>query len=337
MNVRKIGELVKAGKITIDDCGHRVNYSLDRFIQRYDDIVECSLGKNDGKWNPEKNETPEKMSKRDVEMREFYNRLLDDNVEENEVVGMMWNKYYCFGCGEEFGMLYNGDKLTLRHYFDIDARNGKGDFVTHPLDYRCAYENPGPFKGKITVADKLVFANFFNSVEDAPENEKYKHKYDLNCQRGCQNITAYKSEHNVAYGQMGNMSVAIFVNDAKDSIIVGNAYMDDYLWDQLSDEEKEAKEKEYENMSDEELEMEEDEPSINGHKFAGRICLDVWRWEAADLLTIGKDMPRINKNNSDHVIVDAKKGIWEFEHYFHRRDNDDKLIYSTLKWSENVL
>jgi hypothetical protein len=338
MNVREIGELIKAGKITIDDCGHSVNDTTERFIGRYDDIVANSLGANDGKWQGSNdNRTPEEW---DARMREFHNRMLDLTVEIDDSIGSEW-KSYCFGCGQELGLVYNGDRLTLRYYYSNEAstplRTGKilkGGFVNHPLDYRCPYENPQPFTGKIAVADKLVFANFFRSVEDCPEDEKYGHEYDLNCLRGRENITKYKSARNVAYGQMGNMSVAIFVNDAKDSIIVGNAYMDDYLWNKLTPEEQEVKEKEYESRTDEEELEDEDNVSINGHKFAGRICLDVWRWEAADMLTIANDMARIKEDDRDHVIVDAKQGIWSFEQLFHRRSSDDEMIYATLKWTE---
>jgi hypothetical protein len=148
-------------------------------------------------------------------------------------------------------------------------------------------------------------------ILDCPKEEEHTQKWSLNHSAGIVNITKYKSEkQNIAYGQMGNMSVGIFAHPNKKSIIVGNAYQ---------------------NETDEENKI---DYVINEHKFLGRISLDVWRWEATDFNTLGQEtynkVLKENKKYRGMVEVEVEHGVWLFECYYETRTSVDENIYAHL-------
>lgn len=313
MKFQEIAMRVKSGEITFDSFGHYVSKRCkENFIKSFEDLIEYSNGKGDGKWSIRDDETIEKTN---LGMREFYQRRLDNEIKENQSITSSYEAEHCSGCGERLQWVLNGDKLTLREFYNSEIQvpgvKWKGGFDLHPLDYRCPYENPKPFCGEIKVSSRLIFANFFREIEDSPEGQKYTEKWSLNNLIGRENITNYKCTKNVAYGQMSNMSIGIYVNENKDCIIVGPAYHPE-------------ENKGYE--TDEEYEIAISKPVFDGFEMIGSICLDVWRWEATDLATIGEE--NYDKLVEDHgnrgiVEIDVKHGVWKFEHYFDRLNEDD--------------
>lgn len=309
MKIIEIFEKVKSGDMILDSAGHSVN---ENFLRRLQHCFDNANGAGDGGWSKREGKSVEEV---DRSMRDFHQRVLDYHLEQDEVItGSVDTSEVCFGCGQRLGWVLTGDKLQLRNYYrdNPEARFG-GEFFNHPTDYRCPWETVKPFCYDINVNSKLVFVNFFRFSEDAPDGKKYLNEYSLNYTQGRYNITKYKSAHNVAYGQMTNTSVGVYVNDEKTSVIIGPA------WHPAEYEEFET---------DEEWEKAISKPLFEGYKMVGTICLDVWRWEATDIETIeknGSSLEKIQEERRDLVVLDVKHGLWAVQHNYDviRCDPDD--------------
>lgn len=311
MKTREIFEKLKSGEMTLDFAGHRTNHSLEYLIQRYESDVAFSQGANDGKWSNPDADT-------DANMRDFYLRKLEFEVEENEPV-ILFDRRVCWRCAESMQWVLTGNTLQLKEHIVPDKTTRFGiRFENYPSDYVCEYAAPRVFKGKIQVQSPLVFANFFRELDDAPEEVKYTEKWSLNNLKGREQITRYKEEHNVAYGQMSNMGIAIYLHENKRSIIVGtDNHPADYQ----------------EFDSDEEYQAAANKPIFEGYEKVGEICLGVWRWEATDWNTLKKLGYSPEKLKEEHKYVDFVQfdvpfGTWAFEHYFDDCCTDDMILYS---------
>ena len=66
----------------------------------------------------------------------------------------------------------------------------------------------------------------------------------------------------------------------------------------------------------------------------GEICLDVWRWEATDLNTIGAEKYEAlaeDHKNRGMVEVDVPHGEWEFKEYYRCDDeSENEHLYGRL-------
>jgi len=70
------------------------------------------------------------------------------------------------------------------------------------------------------------------------------------------------------------------------------------------------------------------EKAIEGMKHMGSICLDVWRWMAADasiLAEHGEDWKADKDNGTDVVEVHVEPGAYVIEHYYDFPQNGDYL------------
>lgn len=117
-------------------------------------------------------------------------------------------------------------------------------------------------KGEINVESDLVFANYMNDLKaDTPKEKEYSDEYNLCKFYGRRRITEWKAKNqNVAYGQMGNMGLSVYVNKEKDHIILTESYI-----------ESDIKVKKLKDMG--------------MKKHGDNISLSVWRWEATDVNT----------------------------------------------------
>lgn len=188
---------------------------------------------------------------------------------------------------------------------------------------KCEYEYESAINYEIQIFDTFVFENFFNYSEDYPENEphkKYSNEYSLGTHFGQINISKIHASRNVAFGQMGNTSIEVYVNNNKDEILVVE---EKYIWDEDQGE-----------FAAEDL-LEE-----VGYKKVGSIGLTVWRWMAgnkSDLEKYEYSSPKYNKRYDNPVEVkDIKHGIWEVTHFFGTNDHNklkinDITIASVLK------
>ena len=163
---------------------------------------------------------------------------------------------------------------------------------------------------------ELLFTNFFK------KDEIYKKPFEkddinsINCILGEFELMKYLSEKNIGYGQMGNMSVNVFVKKTGDEIIIGT----DYGYNE-KDGEYEIKHKGFINC--------------------GRISLSVWRWMCGDIQILkehNEEIPKdlklnksIDHDYKDYILTKVKKGTWVIEHYYSFVTEDsDNGIYSKL-------
>ena len=314
MNFREVCEKIKSGEIVFDTAGHVFHsHFIDHIMDHYERTLANSLGANDGKWENRANDNMDEVNAR---MREHYIFKLDTELENGSLYYSI-DPLSCHGCGERLQWVLSGNVLMPREHLAPDS----SQHIQHPLDYVCPYAEPRPIVGKINIGSRLIFANFFRDFEDAPEDVAYTNEWSLNYLIGRENITKHKAKQNVAYGQMTNTSVGIYVNDDKTSIIVGPAYHPAEFEDHASDEEY------YEACK---------KPIFEGYKRIGEdICLDVWRWEATDLNTIGNGKYEAvvkDRKASGLVELDVPHGEWEFKHYFRCNDDDceNEHLYSRL-------
>lgn len=309
MNFNEMCLGVKSSKITLDYAGHTCNDVKDLILEDHQRTIDGAAGKFDGTWNNEVS---------DASMREFFQKNLNYKITPEEKIFLI-PETFCFHCGEKLRFVLEDNVLALRSRWidDPNARFGVRA-KNHPKEYRCPFEKPHPFCGEINVEQTLVFANFFD-FPDSTEEDKYSNEWSLNAIAGRYKRAEYKCKnHNVAYGQMSNMSIGIYFNKNKNEIIVGPAYHPADFAD-LTDEEYEAAIK---------------KPAFEGFKLINTISLDVWRWEATDLKTLGKEnYNKLKKLGKDLVKLKVNPGIWKFEHYFDymRRDySNNNHIYAKL-------
>jgi hypothetical protein len=335
MKIRDICELLRSGEITLDYAGHRINVDEKYLLERYDDSVSLENGSNDGKWSISKEEdaTPEAIAISNARMRDFYKSSLDYEVEQEDTLrwGRLHDAKACFNCGEHLHWTLTGNKLQLRNYYEVDQKHKRGhDWVNHPIDYVCPFKDPKPFVSKIKIESQLLIANYFRHARlaesdeviellDTPKGKEYSDEYALDTFAGRYRIAEHKAKQNIAYGQMGNMYVSIYINVAKDSIIIGPNFHPAEFKDYSSDTEYE------EAMS---------KPLFDGYEKIGEISLDVWRWEATDLNTLQKYGLTLESLLEDSVVVDVPHGTWSFQHNYdiiRRLGNEEHFNYVYAK------
>jgi hypothetical protein len=152
----------------------------------------------------------------DRSMREFYRRDLDRGYSLKSKLNESSSDCKCPACGNSYDIVLTDENtISLRPGFRMRA---VGDF-----NIECAHPNgPEHARGEIAVDSDMLFANFFPSIkDDCPTAKKYSDEFNLCSYSGRRNITEWKAKNqNVAYGQMGNMSLAVYVNAKKDHIIL---------------------------------------------------------------------------------------------------------------------
>lgn len=286
MTLKEIYQAVKAGTIQRDYQGHRI----DSLWGKEDNFLErCE----------------ELKTLANIEEDSFYQKIFNRKEYQigDQIILGLGHMRQCYKCGTYCHWTFQDDTLKLG-------------------ETNCPYEILKPFQGEITVQDQLVFANFFPFVKDVPN--KYAIDWDLSFFTGRENITNYKMQYNVAYGQMGNMSIGVFINDDKTSIIIGCPYMLEHRTDDIE-------------MTEEEYEKAKNDPEmhkLHEHTMIGKISLALWRWEATDRATLNQYDPNWLKEQTNVVQLNVQKGKWYFTHYFDTDTSDDPLVYAKLKLQE---
>jgi hypothetical protein len=316
MKVSEIAEAIRNGEMTLDLAGHRINHSTEDFLECYDDILAVTNGSYDGQWDISDNSPVDAVNER---MRKHFKQRIDREVEQDRCITSMNDGETCFGCGEQLMWTLTGNKLQLR---GIKNENLYRKNDNHPVDYCCPFHDPKANTLQIKIDSTLIFANFFRKFPDCLPEDKHTKKWSLNHLAGRRKVSEFKAKQNVANGQMSNMSIGIYVNENKDSIIVGpNFHPAEY--------------KEFD--SDEEQEAAVNTPLFPGYKQVGEISLEMWRWEATDLNTLTQEEFENVKKNSDVVEVEAKHGTWNFQHFYDTPEVEDEksYIYSRLDLKES--
>jgi hypothetical protein len=306
MTFHQIAQSIRNGKMTLEHQGHwgcsdvkqyeKVKTDIfERILEKYDDDLEKSKGSYDGKWSSQPNE---KRAQKDIDkdMRDFYSRDLDRDysIEFRGDLSHIRYEYTCFHCGERiFFYAPEPDKLVA-----FTSYKGYTNGVQKP----CILPRHDPYEGTIKVDSDMIFTNYFGdgnaphlSADTPSELETGKRdwseEYSLNASIGRIRIADFKSKIlNVAYGQMGNMSIGVYVNDTGTKIILDNP------WDN----------------------------EIEGFtKIGDNISLSVWRYEATDMTTLKLDnsnydefIKKSDERYLDIIRVPVKHGIWKFTHYY---------------------
>lgn len=329
MNYLQLEEGLRTGSITLDLKSHRCNpipEQVSRYVnQKQDWIKELETGSyidHDKKmWD----------KKHCDDMIKYLNHMLENNEEPGEYFHD--NEIYCFDCGERHHLTVVDEKtVSLLSYSDFDKKRKEKGFDR--LDFSFRYDTADipecPAKqlveakkmvSEINVpSGELLFTNFFKDekIYEFPKDvNQYDAVHSICGLIGRFNLMQYLATQNIGYGQMGNMSVNVFVNKKGDEIIIGN----DYGYDSEKDREYTIKHKGFKNL--------------------GSISLSVWRWMCGDLEVLrghGEVLPDnlvMNKQTEndykDYILTKVIPGTWVIEHYYDLQvEDDDDRIYSKL-------
>lgn len=313
MRTEDIAKKVISGEMTLNIYGHQIREPIRDIRAWYNDTLAGANGAKDGYWNLRDGKSMEELN---ADMREHYQSNLDWEEELEHHIYQLPDAH-CDGCGANLKWVLEEGAIGLRR--DFLRENGRIDLIIRPKTYRCPATKVDTtkymHKGKINVASPLIFANFFNHIDDQPKDEKHTPKYSLNSTLGRINIAKYKEKHNIAFGQMTNTSVGVYGHPDKKSIIIGNPYVLDNHLESLTDEDYVR----YEKTNKKDRKVYEDKHAmIDGHILAGIICLSVWRWEATDKNTLGDFYTKIKKEckSSGFIELNVLHGTWNYEHYF---------------------
>lgn len=332
MNRLVLLEGLKNGTITIETKGHITNPIIDdledNINYELDYIKEMESGKHVDY------QTKEIQTKEQCEdMINYINRKLQYDFPIGNYISEP--EIYCFDCGERLRLIITSENtvsLVVPSEYRKHKEEDKGDLkycmdVTKISDCKCAdLRKAGKLVSEIDVpSGKLLFTNFFKEEKlyEFPKGmNRYDSEHSINGVAGRNNLMQYLATQNIGYGQMGNMSVNVFVNDAGDEIIIGT----DYYYSE-----------------------DEGETTVEHEGFTnvGSISLSVWRWMCGDVQVLkehGEKLPRklvVNKSvehdYKDYILTDVKPGRWQIEHYYDfARYDDEPLVYSRLKLINNL-
>ena len=285
--LREICEKLRSKEIILDKMNHSVNCELKRMLEIYDHKVALSNGLNDGKWG--------ESEITDAGMREHFSKELNREINQEDTINSLSDRLDCRNCGERLQWVFSGKKLKLKNYIYDDSKMDHLDLRNH----KCDFTKPEPHAGIIQITNKLVFGNYFREFGDTPKELEFDKHWSLSSFAGRNKITNHLCRQNIAFGQMSNMSVTIYVHSSKESIIIGP-----------------------------------DDEKYDSYKKLGTISLAVWRWQATDLDTLGKRNYDKIKKDQDLIAVDVPYGAWKFTHYFdlpNFEKNYDQNIYSKFE------
>ncbi len=142
---------------------------------------------------------------------------------------------------------------------------------------------------------ELVICNNFKTKE-IYEMEEFN---SINAIIGRYELMQYLAKKDIGYGQMGNMSIDVYLKNDGTEVIFANSY-------------------------DEESDTEREYP---GYKHLGDISFGVWRWMCADKKTLNKYNEKPSK---DSIITNVKPGKWVIEHYYDVVGDRSDGIYTKL-------
>ena len=318
MNLKEIIARLQSGEMKVDTRGHNSTFtkkgaSAKYIIESVEDrlehlkgvITKCRL---DGEFD----------------MAERFEGRINDNVPFGSYIESI--EVYCFDCGDNLYVIpMNENLLTVCGSSDywkiLKASKEQYGFTFKEVTEipQCGFDKRDNKESIVTEIEvpsgQMVFANYFNKKE-IYESPKYS---SINSIMGRVDLANYLATKNVGYGQMGNMSVTIFLKDDGSEIIVGDNYR--YVYDEETDTEDEIY---YE---------------FEGFTQIASISLGVWRWMCADhqILTEHEETELADfepteptEDYSDTVMVEVKKGTWVIEHFYDIQGEREDGIYSRL-------
>lgn len=323
MNFIELVEALKSGKIKIDSKGHLHNDvlpSLERHLEYKQDHLRKLIEKGANyTWSHDKEQKPigEESSKSLIQW-------VRHDILEPLIFGhyLYDHEIYCFNCGDRLHIVpIDENTITLVDwgiYHENQEKSGlKHEYTITDTEIPvCSSKELCDSKKMVAEiqvpSGELVFTNFFKKDEiyDKPDEI-----VSINAIKGRYELMLYLAGKNIGYGQMGNMSVNVFVKETGDEIIIGN----DYGY----------------NETDGEFTITHD-----GFENLGSISLSVWRWMCGDVQILnehGEKLPKLKMNKciehdyEDYILTKVQSGTWVIEHYFDFMERDDETnIYSKL-------
>ena len=333
----------------IKDAKRSIISSLE-FIDMYHNemITELELAKSKGEdYQRKEGLGAIKLADIDKELAYYKNGLKSFEERKIKETGQIdWmnsREFYCFKCGMKLD------------YILLDE-NTIGLGATTSMNKEDIWDCTCPFKDGakghsyyITVpTGELVFANYFDDRKPYTEadkdcdcyansdrkemeifepKDKWNGELSLNTHAGRIGLmNHYSSKHNIAFGQMGNMSVGIYIKKGKkDRIVISSAYLSDRV---------ESDDKELASKS---------EKFLKEYRLLGCISLEVWRWMAADMSILKKNkipikLAKKGDYGDENILVKVKKGKWKVAHQFRTDDcdQDKDLEYSILEFENET-
>lgn len=276
----KVSELllkIESREILIDSYNHSISNNqnlIDSFIEIKNDTF------NEVKNNGELADHFSLFLEKDLKYEEMLPRQLFFNEE-------------CGFCGQKLGWAFDGNKVSLRYYFNENTR--KWELKSN--NFKCEYSNFKYFKGQINISSPLIITNFFSNVKSYPEGIRrwsYNNWYGRDC------IAKYKCKQNVASGAVGNTSLSIYLSKDKSSIILTESSIEKMKF-------------------------------LKNFNYIGNIVLDAWRWEASDLNTIQQKEYELIKSNKNFLELNVPYGNWEFKHFYEFANNCNICSFFKLK------
>lgn len=321
MTIVELEEGLKNGSITLDLKGHCVNPVLDIIKNTVEDLIDNIKEFKSGKAID--SETNKPYTKELVEMFiKFDTADLERDYQPGHRVREC--SHYCFDCGQNLDLVIVDEKtvtLVDRVFYSDERRKNQQENKTFRLDLSlvtdCAikkFKDAGKLVSEINVpTGDLIFTNYFKKEELYTMPNEYKSENSINCIQGRYNLMQHLAAKNIGYGQMGNMSVSVFVKNTGDEIIIGSEY--DYDGD------------------------DENYVEHEGFKKIGDISLSVWRWMCGDLQVLkdnNEELPsnlvankKIEDDYKDYIWTKVKPGTWTIEHFYDFSKRND-IVYSKL-------
>lgn len=312
--VLEVFEGIKNGKFKLDFVGHNSNTREEVEGEQLAQFLDFLRMDYDRNFNYIAQET---ATGRDLSDYKKY--TIDQTISLTK--GGFFTEFSCYDCNKRLGLTMTAENVfTAFNIHDFEPNKRTGEIL------RCEMENVVVNEALHSQIDvptgSLIFANYFGGMDTEEKRKLYTMPdglRDINSLLGRLKLMQYLAAHNVGYAQMGNMSVTFFANVDGDEIIVGADSV--FHYDEDDDDAME----------------EEEIMEYPGFTKIGQICLDVWRWQCADRLTLAQhhqDIPVHIFNKPDtfgeYIEIKVKPGRWAIEHYYDIQ-GDENPIYSRLR------
>jgi hypothetical protein len=232
----------------------------------------------------------------------------------------------CYYCGNSLGIHINdensADIFMWKRGEDYDDKI----HIPGECEMRQKENRINEFELKFPTGE-VVIDNYFNKdrdyLFDVPEKEQYSDKYSLETLKGRFNRQNYLAEtYNMGYGQMGNMSMEVFVSKDGKEIIFGDEPNDWYD----EDEDGNGKPTKEDKKFNKEFEK--------NYTCIGKVSLGVWRWECADK----KTLTDAGHSGEGEVLAKVQPGAYSVKHFYGcvpTEDNTNRyMIYTKISLKE---
>lgn len=351
-NIDEIIERLNDGRITIDVRGHNIGlkgsnqWFIDNLKEKIIGFKETAIERSKVDFwleKKDKNRTPEEIEKdlRTAQrLSEDYANWLTKKIKKYESLypgfASSSEGEYCHNCGQRHQlMLLDENTISLKASYE-QKNNGQ-------LEHECMFSNGLNPKEVILnmPSGNIVIANYFN-VEGAERREStvydpeesFYDEFSVSTHKGRIARMKKLAENNIGYGQMGNMSMAIYVNPTKDKIIIGDAYPED--WEEYGG-----------------LKEPKDYTKAKKENFIkiGDVSLSLWAYylvdqenmikyntapleDGYDKVIESKNITKDNDSYADRIIANMQSGDWKLTHYYDNTpdpENGRLFTYATLE------